>query len=77
MTPQNQAYLLKAALTGDIRQMQQASKILAGVAMLLNDHDLDGLKREALIETLWLLSSSFDDRCDWLQAEEGLLCPEQ
>ncbi|MGP9498588.1 hypothetical protein [Halomonas sp. AOP43-D1-4] len=76
MTPQDQNYLLKAAITGDIRQMQQASKILAGVAMLLNDHDLDGLKREALIEALWLLSSSLDDRCDWLQ-EEGLLCIEQ
>ncbi|MDN3561244.1 hypothetical protein [Vreelandella neptunia] len=76
MTPQDQTYLLKAALTGDVRQMDQASKILAGVAMLLNDHDLDGLKREALIETLWLLSSTFEERRDWLQ-EEGYVCSEQ
>lgn len=76
MTPQDQTYLLKAALTGDVRQMEQASKILAGVAMLLNDHDLDGLKREALIETLWLLSSTFEERRDWLQ-EEGYVCSEQ
>ncbi|WP_434984006.1 hypothetical protein [Vreelandella zhaodongensis] len=76
MTPTNQTYLLKAALTGDVRQMEQASKILAGVAMLLNDHDLDGLKREALIETLWLLSSTFEERRDWLQ-EEGYVCSEQ
>ncbi|MGO2009948.1 hypothetical protein [Vreelandella alkaliphila] len=76
MTPQNQTYLLKAALTGDVRQMEQASKILAGVAMLLNDHELDGLKREALIETLWLLSSTFEERRDWLQ-EEGYVCSEQ
>ncbi|MFU1517423.1 hypothetical protein ACM25P_02675 [Vreelandella alkaliphila] len=76
MTPQDQTYLLKAALTGDARQMEQASKILAGVAMLLNDHDIDGLKREALIETLWLLSSTFEERRDWLQ-EEGYVCSEQ
>jgi hypothetical protein len=76
MTPQDQTYLLKAALTGDVRQMDQASKILAGVAMLLNDHDLDGLKRESLIETLWLLSSTFEERRDWLQ-EEGYVCSEQ
>lgn len=76
MNPTNQNYLLKAALTGDARQMEQASKILAGVAMLLNDHDLDGLKREALIETLWLLSSSFEERREWLQ-EEGYVCSEQ
>ncbi|MDX5977743.1 hypothetical protein [Vreelandella alkaliphila] len=76
MTPQDQTYLLKAALTGDVRQMEQASKILAGVAMLLNDHDIDGLKREALIETLWLLSSTFEERRDWLQ-EEGYVCSEQ
>ncbi|UTD55486.1 hypothetical protein [Halomonas sp. MS1] len=76
MNPQNQTYLLKAALTGNARQMEQASKILAGVAMLLNDHDLDGLKREALIETLWLLSSTFEERRDWLQ-EEGYVCEEQ
>lgn len=76
MNPQDQTYLLKAALTGDVRQMDQASKILTGVAMLLNDHDLDGLKREALIETLWLLSSTFEERRDWLQ-EEGYVCSEQ
>lgn len=76
MTPQNQTYLLKAALTGDVRQMQQASQILAGVAMLLNDHDFDGLKREALIETLWLLSNTLEERGEWLQ-EEGYVCTEQ
>ncbi|MGO3057715.1 hypothetical protein ACT3R7_12550 [Halomonas sp. AOP43-A1-21] len=76
MTPQDQTYLLKAALTGDVRQMEQASKILAGVAMLLNDHDLDGLKREALIETLWLLSSTFEERRSWLE-QEGYVCSEQ
>lgn len=76
MTPIEQTYLLKAALTGDMRQMDQASKILAGVAMLLNDHDVDGLKREALIETLWLLSSTFEERRDWLE-QEGYICSEQ
>ncbi|OWV29294.1 hypothetical protein [Halomonas campaniensis] len=76
MTPQDQTYLLKAALTVDARQMEQASKILAGVAMLLNDHDIDGLKREALIETLWLLSSTFEERRDWLE-QEGYICSEQ
>lgn len=76
MTPTDQNYLARAALSGDARQMEQASKILAGVAMLLNDHDLDGLKRESLIETLWLLSSTLEERRDWLQ-EEGYLCSEQ
>lgn len=76
MNATDQTYLLKAAITGDARQMEQASKILAGVAMLLNDHDIDGLKREALIETLWLLSSTFEERRDWLQ-EEGYVCSEQ
>ncbi|MCO7248066.1 hypothetical protein [Halomonas sp. Mc5H-6] len=76
MKPIEQTYLLKAALTGDARQMQQASQILAGVAMLLNDHDFDGLKREALIETLWLLSNTLEERGEWLQ-EEGYVCTEQ
>lgn len=76
MTPTDQNYLARAALSGDARHMEQASKILAGVAMLLNDHDLDGLKRESLIETLWLLSSTLEERRDWLQ-EEGYVCSEQ
>lgn len=44
----------------------------------MNPTDQNYLARAAItgIETLWLLSSTFEERCDWLQ-EEGLLCSEQ
>ncbi|WP_447044274.1 hypothetical protein [Vreelandella sp. H-I2] len=71
MTPTDQNYLARAALTGDARHMNRCSIILDGVAELLIDPTIDGIRREALIETLRLTAEVLDERAAWLQ-QEGL-----
>lgn len=71
MTPTDQNYLARAALTGDARHMNRCSIILDGVAELLIDPSIDGIRREALIETLRLTAEVLDERAVWL-SEEGL-----
>ena len=76
MTPTDQNYLACAALTGDARHMNRCSIILDGVAELLIDLSIDGIRREALVETLRLTAEVLDERAAWL-SQEGLLCTEQ
>ena len=71
MTPTDQNYLARAALSGDARHMNRCSIILDGVAELLIDPSIDGIRREALIETLRLTAEVLDERAVWL-SEEGL-----
>lgn len=71
MTPTDQNYLARAAITGDARHMNRCSIILDGVAELLIDPSIDGIRREALIETLRLTAEVLDERAVWL-SEEGL-----
>lgn len=71
MTPQDQTYLTQAALDGDVRRMIQCAQILDGVTELLADERVDGLRRDALLETLRLVAEVLDERAAWLK-EEGL-----
>ncbi|MGP5711273.1 hypothetical protein ACTXPD_04565 [Vreelandella alkaliphila] len=71
MTPTDQNYLARAALSGDARHMNRCSIILDGVAELLIDPSIDGLRRDALLETLRLTAEVLDERSNWL-FEEGL-----
>lgn len=71
MTPTDQNYLARAALTGDARHMNRCSIILDGVTELLIDPSIDGIRREALIETLRLTAEVLDERAAWL-SKEGL-----
>lgn len=75
MTPSEQHYLTQAALDGDVRRMIQCAQILDGVTELLADERVDGLRRDALLETLRLVAEVLDERAAWLK--EGGLCSEQ
>lgn len=71
MNATDQNYLARAALTGDARHMNRCSIILDGVAELLIDPSIDGVRREALIEALRLTAEVLDERATWL-SQEGL-----
>lgn len=71
MTPTDQNYLARAALSGDARYMTRCATILDGVAELLTDPSIDGIRRDALLETLRLTAEVLDERAVWL-SEEGL-----
>ncbi|MFI0473460.1 hypothetical protein ACGLWX_12160 [Halomonas sp. HMF6819] len=75
MNATEQNYLARAALSGDARHMIRCAAILDGVAELLGDSSIDGLRRDALLETLRLTAEVLDERAAWLR-EEGLCTPQ-